>query len=160
MQTLRLSGALLMFVIGLTASATAQAQEFKPFGNVTNVCPKCPVSGLDKIQLKDGTEIYALIVAENPMFYVLRKYGELRAVGKDKVAKIEKSPEAAREAGHDDQILMKSGLVASGKIVREREDTGMYEIQIPPGKTSMFIYRPLIQVVFKAGKQVFPAAKP
>ena len=127
---------------------------------MAGICMFTPVAQADKITLKDGQEIVALVVAENPMFYVLRKYGEFRAVGKDKVEKIDRSPDAAREAGHEDQILLKDGLVVSGKIVREREDTGMYEIQIAPGKTSMFVYRPLIQVVFKAGKQDYPPVKP
>ena len=152
--------AVALVLTGLAVTASAQAQDFKPFDNVTSVCPKCPAYGLDKITLKDGQEINALIVAENPMFYVLRRYGEFRAVGKDKVDKIEKSADAAREPGHEDQILMKDGLVVSGKIVREREDTGMYEIQIAPGKMSMFLYKSLIQVVFKSGKQVFAAPKP
>jgi hypothetical protein len=146
-----------LVVAAVAYSSSARAQDFKPFDNVTNVCPKCPALGLDKLTLKDGTELTALIVAENPMFYVLRKYGEFRAVGKDKVDKVEKSPDATREPGHEDQILMKNGLVVSGKILREREDTGMYEIQIAPGKVTMVIYKPVIQVVFKAGKQAYPA---
>ena len=148
----------LVAAVILAGSGVAAAQDFKPFIQVENVCPKCPLLGYDHIKLKDGQEIDAVIVAENPMFYVITRHSELRAVGRDKVDTIDRSSDARREPGHEDQILLKSGLVFSGKIVREREDTGMYEIQIPPGKKSIFAYKPLIAVVFKGGTQVWPAA--
>ena len=152
--------ALVTTFLGASGLSTARAQEFKPFGNVTSVCPKCPAYGLDKIQLKDGQEIAALIVAENPLFIVVRRYGEFRAIGRNQITSIQKSSDAGREADHDDQVLMKDGLVVSGKIVREREETGMLEIQIPPNKSSMIIYRSLVQAIFKSGKQVYSAGAP
>jgi hypothetical protein len=134
----------------------APAQELKPFSNVQSVGPS-KVPAYDKIVLKGGKEIQARVQAENPMFYVLERFGEYRAVGRDKVASIERSSEAKREDGHQDQILCKNGHVLTGKILSERAD-GMYEVKQPNQAVSQAVWKSEIVVIFKKGKQVFPAS--
>lgn len=146
----------LSFVV--THATQARAQELKPFTVVKEFCPECPRNDLDKIKLKGGQTVLAVVVGDNSAFYVLEKYGELRAVGRDKVDSIERSSTASRETGHEDQILLKDGKVFSGKIVKERETNGLFEIQVPPHKIILRAYKPVIASVFKAGKQYYPPA--
>lgn len=142
---------------GCLLSANAQAQEFKPFTPVKNVCPTCKMDWLDHITFKDGKEVDALVVAENPAFYVLERNHELRPVGRQFVTNIRKSDSAKREIGYGDQILFKDGIVFIGHIVREREDTGMFEIKRPDSPVSMFGYRSVIASVYKEGKLYWSA---
>ena len=72
---------------GLLGSS-AQAQTFKPFTDVATVCPECWAQRYDHIALKGGQVVYARVLAENPAFYVLERFGELRAVGRDKVERM------------------------------------------------------------------------
>ncbi|MBN1959842.1 MAG: hypothetical protein JW841_02745 [Deltaproteobacteria bacterium] len=145
-----------IFICQLLLSNVANAQEFKPFAVVKEACPECPRPDLDKIKLKNGQTVLAVIVAENSAFYVVQKYSELRAIGRDQVDDIERSETAIREKGYDDQILLKNGQVFSGKILKENAANGMFEIQVPPYKTILYIYKPVITSVFKAGKQSYP----
>ena len=146
-----------VLTIVLCCSSMAAAQEFKPFTPVKNVCPTCPQKGYDRIELKDGQVIEAVVFAENPAYYVLGKHGELRAEARDKVSKIDRSADAVRQEGHEDQILLKNGVVFSGKIVNEHEKNGMFEIRIPTLRPTVYAYKSQIVNVYKAGKLHYPA---
>jgi len=153
--TSRLASSCLVLAAVVAAPLAAQAQDLRPFSVVQTV----GVSTLpwDKIVLKDGKEVSAKVVAENPMFYVLERFGEYRAVGKDKVASITKNDKCVRETGHVDQVLLKNGHILTGKIVQERGD-GMVEVKQVNGHASLFAWKEkTIAVIFKDGKQVYPA---
>ena len=136
---------------------SAQAQEFKPFAPSSNVCPTCKVEGLDRIILKNGQEVDALVVAENTAFYVLERNREWRPVAKALVASVH--PFDANKHGpvYVDQILFKDGVVFIGKIIRERDDTGMFEIQLPETMVNMFGYKSQIAAVYKGGNLYWSA---
>jgi hypothetical protein len=133
-------------------NAPAEAQEFKPFDEVPSTCPTCPQKGYDKITLKEGPVVLAVVVAENSMFYVLAKFGELRAVAKDLVASVERNPEADRPKGHEDQLLTKGGLVLSGKVVADDAATGYVEFATVGCANHMKVLKSMVSVIFKAGK--------
>jgi len=140
-----------------TYVATGSAQSFRPFDDVTSSCPKCPSPGMDKITLKDGQVVEAVVVAENPKFYVFAKFGELRAVGLDQVANLERNPKAERGRGHVDELLTKSGLVVSGQLVSDDASTGYVEFASVGVAAHMRILKSMVTVIFKSGKLYYSA---
>ncbi len=154
-STTRLASLGLALAALVASPLAARAQELKPFSVVQTVGTS--TLPWDKIVLKAGNkEISAHVVAENPMFYVLERFGEYRAVGKDKVASIAKNDKVVRETGHVDQVLLKNGHVLTGKIVQERGD-GMVEVKQVNGHASLYAWKDkAIAFIFKAGKQVYP----
>ncbi len=153
---MRISSAFVLASLLLVASPGAGlAQTLKPFSKVPSVGPS-RTPGYDKIVLKNGETVLAQVVAENPMFYVLERFGEYRAVGKDQVASLERNKDLKREEGHVDQILCKNGHVLSGKIVTERPD-GMVEMKQANQSVSQGVWKSEIVAIFKDGKKTFPA---
>ena len=135
-----------------THAAIGKAQSFRPFDDVTSNCAKCPIPGADKLTLKDGQVVDAIIVAENPNFYVLAKFGELRAIGLDQVAKLERNPKADRGKGHVDVLLTKGNLVVSGQLISDDASTGYVEFASVGVATHMRILKSMVAVIFKSGK--------
>ena len=140
-----------------TYVAIGRAQSFRPFDDITSSCPKCPSPGTDKVTLKNGQVVEAVVVAENPMFYVLAKFGELRAVGLDQVAKLDRNPNAKRGTGHVDELLSKGGLVVSGQVVSDDTSTGYVEFASVGVATPMRILKSMVAVIFKSGKLYYSA---
>ncbi len=136
--------------------ARAWAQRYIPFTPVTNVCPTCTTGPQwDRIVLKDGTEVKAVVVAENDKFYTLLKFGELRAVGKDQVQNVEKNAKAERPAGFGDQILLQNGVVLAGTL-KTKDDADPMQLETPPSKTTQTAFRSVIDSVYRGGTRVFP----
>jgi hypothetical protein len=154
--TSRLACSCLVVAALVAAPGLGLAQDLKPFSVVQTVGTS--TLPWDKIVLKEASkEVSAHLIAENPMFYVLERFGEYRAVGKDKVASVSKNDRCVRESGHADQVLLKSGHVLTGKIVQERAD-GMVEVKQVNGRTSLYAWKDkAVSVIFKDGKQVYPA---
>jgi len=140
-----------------TYVATGRAQSFRPFDEITSSCPRCPSTGTDRLTLKDGQVVEAIVVAENPMFYVLAKFGELRAVGLDQVAKLDRNPKADRGTGHVDELLSKGGLVVSGQVVSDDPTTGYVEFASVGVATPMRILKSMVAVIFKSRKLYYSA---
>jgi hypothetical protein len=147
--------------LGLVLDPTSAAwgQAYKPFTPVTSVCPSCTTGPqYDRIVLRNGIEIRARLIAENEVFYVLEKFGELRAVGRAEVATIEKNRNVERPAGFQDQILFKDGIVFAGALT-ESHGGDAFEIIIPPSTTPAIAPRAAVAYVYRAGKAVFVAGK-
>ena len=147
-----------LVVVGV-APGTSRAQELKAFSEVKDVCPTCPQHQFDRVKLKKGTEVMARIVAENPAFYVLERFGELRAVGRDQVDGVERLV-AQTMAEHDanvDQILFKDNTVLCGKITVDNDEFKYYAIMVPPGNMLHYGFKNQVQLAFKSGKEVFRA---
>jgi hypothetical protein len=130
---------------------------FKPFTTVNNVCPTC-TSGpaYDKIQLVDGRELRAVVLAENEAFYVISKFGELRALAHDQVRNVSKDMSADRSGGYGDQILLKDGIVLAGTI-KEGTMTDRFEITVPPQTAPQVVPKNAAALVYRGGKLVFSA---
>src|SRR5258708_1907813 len=113
----------LLLVLG--APQTGWAQKFMPFTPVTSVCPTCTTGPqYDRIVLVGGSELRARVVAENDRFFVLEKFGELRAAGRDQVQTIEKNPSVERPTTYGDQILFRDGIVVAGAPTRAQAHPG------------------------------------
>jgi hypothetical protein len=147
-----LGSAAAMHICGLVS---AHAQEFKPFTEVKSVCPQCPTK-YSTIELSGGEEIQANIIAENPTFYVLEKFNEQRAVGKDKVKEVKRSTEKRTDAAlFADQILLKNGDVLAGQINEIVTATGYYKMMI--GDLMHFVSREQVRLVYKGGREEYRA---
>jgi hypothetical protein len=147
-------------LLGLAAApGTLRAQELKAFLEVKDTCPTCPQHQFDRVKLKKGSEVLARVVAENPGFYVLERFGELRAVGHDQVASIERNAtrtQAEAEA-NSDQILFKDNTVLCGKITVDNDEFKYFAIMVPPGNMLHYGFKSQVQVAYKSGKEVFRA---
>lgn len=115
------------FILVLTASAAAYADPsysnpaLQPFTSVQDACANCPGGPhFDKITLRSGGTVAAYVAAENPDFYFLVRFGEFRAVGRQRVASIVRDPEPDKIPSYPDQILFKDGLVLAGTLRRRR----------------------------------------
>jgi len=148
---------LLAFGLVTGFATTGSAQAFRPFDDVTSTCATCTCKLCDKLTLKDGKVVEAVVVAENPMFYVLAKYGEWRAVGVDQVAKLERNPNAERGTGHTDQLLAKDGLVVSGVLISDNAATGYVEFASVGVTAHMKILKSMVEAIYKAGKLYYTA---
>lgn len=154
--TSRLVPAFLGLAALVASPFAARAQELKPFSVVQSAGTS--TLAWDKIVLKDGSkELSAIVVAENSEFYVLERFGEYRAVGRDKVASVTKNDKVVRETGHTDQVLLKNGHVLTGQIMQERSD-GMVEVKQANGRNSLYAWKDkAVSVIFKDGKKAHPA---
>jgi len=143
--------------LAMAWASAGKAQTFKPFDDVTSVCPTCHDPSYDKVTLKSGQVVEAVVVAENPMFYVLARFGEMRAVGRDQVTKVERSSNAVRPPGHVDQLLCKDGFVLSGKVVKDNASSGYVEFASVGVKEHMLVLKSLVQAIFESGKAYYSA---
>ncbi len=149
-------------LIGLcvTASSIAWSAPMTPFTQVNDVCPACTGGpAFDQVQLKSGQVIRARLVSENERFYVIERFGELRALDRDQVTQISKNPSADRPTGFPDQILLKSGIVLAGTISGDiAQDAPHFDITTP--RTAVPLHsaeHSTVAAIYRAGKQVYAA---
>ncbi|MEC9442663.1 MAG: hypothetical protein VYE40_16335 [Myxococcota bacterium] len=139
-----------MFIAG-----PAMAVSFQPFTKVTDVCPTCPKRATDTVTLNSSTKISAKVVAENDDFFVLFRYGEIRAVPKGSVQSVEWANGSA-PAGltSQDQIVLRNNHVLTGSIIEENTDRGFYRMQSSVNKQTFVVFANSAESVYKAGRKV------
>jgi hypothetical protein len=143
-----------LVVMGLAVSSVASAQTFKAFTPVQSVCPTCTTGPhYDRVVLRDGSDVKAVVAAENDKYYVLMKYGELRAVGKDQVQTVEKNPGADHSMAFPDQVLQRDGTVLAGTL---KSDGDPLVITVPISGTDHTVFRSEVASAHKGGKQIVP----
>ncbi len=138
----------------LLCATTANAQDFKPFTKVKDVCPACPKKASDKITLNNNLTITAKIVAENNVFYVLSLYGEIRTVPKARIMSVEWA-NGNKPSGlvSQDQIVLKNGVVLNGSIAEEKNKPGFFRMQSSLNNQTFIVFKDQIRVVYKAGTE-------
>lgn len=143
------------------AARLAYGQALKPFTEVTNVCPTCPDNSMDTVVLKSGETVAARVVAENPAFYCLERFGEQRALGRDQVQTIARRPNHREDDGlaFSDQILFKDGSVLCGKITVDSTEFKYFAIQVPGGNFTHYAFKSEIAAAFRDGKAIERLAK-
>jgi hypothetical protein len=145
--------------IGMHALLLALTVLFRPFSQVVDVCPTCTTGPQwDHVTLRTGGPIDAHVVAQNDAFYVLERYGELRAVAHDAVSGIEKAKHPDPLPDYDDQILFSDGIVLAGTIKADpAAGPDRYEITVPPADLVHVAPKSAISVVYQHGKAIYTA---
>ncbi|MGM0557487.1 MAG: hypothetical protein ACQEVA_13975 [Myxococcota bacterium] len=134
-------------------SSTATAQEFEPFSQVENVCPDCEQSKADVVEMSNGDAIRGTVVAENTDFYVIVRYGEVRAVPRSDVQAIEwaggNKPSGLMKKH---QILLKNGHVLSGTITEEKDKPAIFKIKSSFSQQSFTVFKKEVKTAYKDGQ--------
>jgi hypothetical protein len=148
------------FIAIVLSARAGWSQQLIPFTPVSSVCPTCTTGPkYDRIVLRDGSDAKARVIAENERFYVLEKFGELRAVGRDQVRTVEKNPAVERPSGLPDQILFRDGIVLAGTLKSAKDDAEPFEMVEPISGTTVLGYRAAISLVYRAGKLLYAAPR-
>lgn len=139
-------------LVTLAAPTHASAQSYTPFTPVQDVCPDCAKTPTDVITLNSNETIKAKIVAENNAFYVVSRYGEVRVVPKGSIMSVEWA-NGSKPGGllSQDQILLKSGHVFTGKIVEERDKPGYFKLQSQLNNQTFIVFKSKVQAIYKGG---------
>lgn len=105
------------------SSALAGDFDFKPFTDFPSVCPQCEPSPDEVLTFRDGRTIRGKVVAMNPEFYTLERFGEVRTARRDEVQSVQwrQGRQTANLEGLD-QIVLNNGHVLTGDLVGEGPD--------------------------------------
>lgn len=127
----------------------------KPFGDVKTVCATCSVpASWDTVVMKSGTRLPCIVVAKNADYYVLKRYGELRAAELDEVTRVEWHGGSTPSAlASQDQLRLANGTVLTGKIVAE--EPGRW-LQLEMGTRTYVVWQTELKDAHKAGVRYKP----
>jgi hypothetical protein len=125
---------------------------FTPFSQVRNVCPRCPGPAADRVVLESGAQLDCQVVAQNVDSYIVERFGELRVVEKAQVASLKLREEIKVDATAD-QVVLKSGVVFSGRLVDEAKDR--YFVLEMNGRRHV-AWTSTVRRVYKGGQRHYP----
>jgi hypothetical protein len=140
-------------IVVCAIASPASAIDFKPFTDVENVCPDCSSSPFDTVTLQDGSEIRANIVAENSDFFVLERFGEVRAISHDRVESTSWADGRPSNLNKQDQIVLQNGHVFTGTIVDRSDKPGHMQLDSSIGETSYVVFETEIEALYRQGKR-------
>lgn len=139
----------ILFIVA-SLSAALMLCGFTSFTPVRNVCPKCPKTRkADVVVLNTGMRVECSVLAQNNDYYVLQRYGELRAALKSEVKTVEwqnKTPSANLTVG--DQILTTNNVVYHGTVTGEQKGR-YFEIQV--GTLKHLVWYSQVKSVHRGG---------
>lgn len=137
-------------LVGMSASSFAV--DFKPFTPVKNVCPECEQPKADEFEFNNAQKVRGTVVGENNDFYVMLRYGEVRAVPKSMVRNVSWA-DGSKPSGLSgmDQILLKNGHVFSGTIIKEQEKPALMKIKVSYADITFTINNSEIDRAYKNG---------
>lgn len=141
------------FALGLVGMTTSGfAVDFKPFTPVQNVCPECEQPKADEVEFNNGQKVRGTVVSENHDFYVMLRYGEVRAIPRSMVKNISWA-DGSKPSGLNsmDQILLKNGHVFSGTIIKEQEKPALMKIKVTYADITFTVYNSEIDRAYKNG---------
>jgi hypothetical protein len=141
-------------VLSLVASTVAaQDFSFRPFSDVTNVCPTCEAPPSDVLKLRDGREVRATVVAMNPSFYTVVRFGEVRTVPRGEVQSVTWE-KGSQPSGLDnlDQIVLRNGHVLTGSIVVDNDTPAYYQIKSSYMEYTYTVFKTQAARVFRNGQ--------
>lgn len=147
------AGLAALTAFGLSTQVTA-AVDFEPFSEVESVCPDCEKPDMDTVELSSGEEIRCNIVAANGDFWVVERYGEVRAIPDSRVTSksyAEGSPPS--DLRSQDQIVLKNGHVLTGSIVDESDKPGHYQLKSSVGDVSFVVFKKEAKALYRDGSK-------
>lgn len=138
----------------LASSAVAQDFSFEPWSDVTQVCPTCEPPPADTIELSNGDTVEGTILAINPVFYTLERFGEIRTVPAHDVADVEwKRGDQPGGIDSKDQIVLVNGHVLTGEITVDNDRPPFFEIESPFFEQTYTVFKSQIEMVFRNGEE-------
>lgn len=140
-----------LLLIVATLSVALLLCGFTSFTQVRNVCPTCPkTTKTDVVLLSSGMRLECSVVAQNAEYYVLERYGELRAALKTEVKSIQWKAKAGAPTNLNigDQILTTNNVVYHGTITGEQKGR-YFEIQV--GTRKHLVWYSQIKSVHRGG---------
>ena len=140
----------LLFIIA-SLTAALMLCGFTSFTPVKNICPTCPkTQKVDVVLLTTGLRLECSVLARNNDYYVLERYGELRAALKSEVKSIEwKNKTAPPNLTVGDQILTTNNVVYHGTVTGEQK--GRY-FEIKVGTRKHLVWYSQVKSVHRGGQ--------
>jgi len=135
-------------------SVQAWAVEFEGFTDFESVCPSCEKPASDVVELTGGEKVRCTVVAANEDFWVVERYGEIRAIPDREVASTtyadEQPPSDLRSQA---QIVLKNGSVLTGSIVDESDKPGHYQLKSSVGDVSFVVFKERAKALYRNGSE-------
>jgi hypothetical protein len=156
MSAFRVSIFALVVLVLLPIATTAVAQDFsfRPWSDVTNVCPSCEQPPGDVITLRNGNTVQGTIRAINPVFYTVERFGEIRTVPTGDVRDVEWK-RGSQPSGLDDldQIVLLNGHVLTGRIIVDNDRPPYFKIESSYLDYTYTVFKSQAQMVFRDGRE-------
>jgi hypothetical protein len=130
----------------------SQVLAYTPFTVVNNVCPSCTQPKTDVATMSDGSKVAGQVIGENNSFYVMLRFGEVRALPKMEVQAIEfaNGSKPANLASFD-QILLKNGHVLSGSVTEDKDAPALFQIKASHGDMTFVVFKSEVSKLYRAG---------
>lgn len=146
MKNMFLAGVVLAFFV------SAEAAAYTPFTVVNNVCPSCTQPKSDVATMSDGSKISGQIIGENNAFYVMFRFGEVRALAKNEVQAIEfANGVKPSNLSSGDQIVLKNGHVLNGSITEDKESPALFQLKASNGDMTFVVFKSEVSKVYRSG---------
>jgi len=143
--------ALTVFIVA--ASASAQDYSFRDWSDVSSVCPSCDSVSTDVLELTSGQEVRGNVVAINPDFYTLERFGEIRTVPTRQVSAVSWK-DGSQPSGIDalDQVVLNNGHVLTGAIEVENQAPAYMQIRSSSNDATFTVFATQAAAVYRAGQ--------
>ena len=146
----------LVVLVGVLLSSTVMAQDFsfRPWSDVTNLCPSCEQPPGDVLTLRNGNTVEGTIRAVNPVFYTLERFGEIRTVPTGEVRSVEWK-RGSQPSGLDnlDQIVLLNGHVLTGRIMVDNDRPPYFKIESSFLEYTYTVFKSQVRMVFRDGRE-------
>lgn len=137
-----------------SSSVFAQDFSFRPWSDVSDLCPTCEQPAGDVITLRNGEQVKGTIRAINPVFYTLERYGEVRTVPTRNVRLVEWK-RGSQPSGLDslDQIVLLNGHVLTGQIIVDNDRPPYFKLESSYLDYTYTVFKSQIQMVIRDGEE-------
>lgn len=154
MRTKQWISACVTTVLMMGVSTAAFAADYEPFTDVEDVCPDCEKPDADELEMADGTTLRGTVVGENTDFYVVVRYGEVRAIPTNAVDSITWADGSKPSGLSDkDQVVLDSGHVVSGTIVDEKDTPAFFQVKSSFADFTYTIFKKQVDKAYKDGSR-------
>ena len=119
-----------------------------PFSQVKSICSGCDAQTFDEVTLRSGGKLRCNVIGQNPEYFVVERFGEMRALKKSNVSSLSWKDDAPRELPSADQLIFSSGLALQGTIVSAQR--GRYFV-IQVGEHVHVVWHWVLKAAFKGG---------
>lgn len=139
----------------LTLLIAAPAFAFTPFTVVKNVCETCEQPPADVITLSTGQTLRANVVGENPSFYVVVRYSEVRAIPRAEVRSVKwQNGSKPPAVSSSTQVLLKNGYAFAGSIIEDKSEPALIQLKSSYNDQTYILFKSEIQEAYTGNMQL------